>query len=74
MDLPQDENYETLGGLIFHVTGEIPKKNTTLSINELEIKVVSVLSNKIEKVAIKKSNWLNFKQNQFHILFLIKKL
>ena len=54
LDLPQDENYETLGGLIFHVTGEIPKKNTTLSINDLEIKVVSVLSNKIEKVAIKK--------------------
>ncbi|MFL2611793.1 MAG: hemolysin family protein [Flavobacteriaceae bacterium] len=56
LDLPQDENYETLGGLIFHVTGEIPKKNTTLSINELEIKVISVLSNKIEKVAIKRSN------------------
>ena len=54
LDLPQDENYETLGGLIFHITGEIPKKDTTLSINNLEIKVVSVLSNKIEKVAIKK--------------------
>ena len=54
LDLPQYENYETLGGLIFHMTGEIPKKDTTLSINNLEIKVVSVLSNKIEKVAIKK--------------------
>ena len=54
LDLPQDENYETLGGLIFHITGEIPQKDTTLSINDLEIKVVSVLSNKIEKVAIKK--------------------
>ena len=54
LDLPQDENYETLGGLIFHMTGEIPKKDTTLSINNLELKVVSVLSNKIEKVAIKK--------------------
>ena len=54
LDLPQDENYETLGGLIFHMTGEIPKKDTTISINNLEIKVVSVLSNKIEKVAIKK--------------------
>ena len=54
LNLPQDENYETLGGLIFHITGEIPQKDTTLSINDLEIKVVSVLSNKIEKVAIKK--------------------
>ena len=53
-NLPQDENYETLGGLIFHVTGEIPKKNTIFSINNIEIKVVSVLSNKIEKVAVKK--------------------
>ena len=57
LDLPQDENYETLGGLIFHMTGEIPKKDTTLSINNLEIKVVSVLSNKIEKVAIKKATF-----------------
>ena len=54
LNLPQDENYETLGGLIFHVTGEIPKKNTIFSINNIEIKVVSVLSNKIEKVAVKK--------------------
>ena len=54
LNLPQDENYETLGGLIFHVTGEIPKKNTIFSINNIEIKVISVLSNKIEKVAVKK--------------------
>ncbi len=54
LNLPQDENYETLGGLIFHMTGEIPKKNTIFSINDLEIKVISVLSNKIEKVAVKK--------------------
>ena len=53
-DLPQDENYETLGGLIFHLTGEIPKKGKVLSVNDLELKVVSVLSNKIEKVAVKK--------------------
>ncbi|MAW09011.1 MAG: hemolysin [Flavobacteriaceae bacterium TMED200] len=54
LNLPQDENYETLGGLIFHLTGEIPQKDTTLLINDLKIKVISVLSNKIEKVAIKK--------------------
>ena len=54
LNLPQDENYETLGGLIFHLTGEIPQKDTILPINNLEIKVVSVLSNKIEKVAVRK--------------------
>ena len=54
--LPRDENYETLGGLIFHKTGEIPKKDTVFSINDLEIKVISVLSNKIESVEIKKLN------------------
>ena len=54
LNLPQDENYETLGGLIFHLTGEIPQKDTILLINDLEIKVVSVLSNKIEKVAVRK--------------------
>ena len=50
----EDENYETLGGLIFHLTGEIPKKGKVLWVNDLELKVVSVLSNKIEKVAVKK--------------------
>ena len=54
LNLPQDENYETLGGLIFHLTGEIPQKDTILPINDLEIKVGSVLSNKIEKVAVRK--------------------
>ena len=54
LNLHQDENYETLGGLIFHLTGEIPQKDTILPINDLEIKVVSVLSNKIEKVAVRK--------------------
>ncbi len=56
LNLPEDENYETLGGLIFHITGEIPKKGTKLSINDLELKVISVLSNKIEKVFIEKVN------------------
>ena len=56
LNLPQDENYETLGGLIFHITGEIPKKGTKLSINNLKLKVISVLSNKIEKVFIEKVN------------------
>ena len=41
-NLPQDENYETLGGLIFHVTGEIPKKNTIFSINNPSIPVALI--------------------------------
>ena len=66
-ELPRDENYETLGGLIFHMTGEIPKKDTILSINDLEIKVISVLSNKIESVAIKKLN--DWYPNKFNFTF-----
>ena len=53
LSLPEDENYETLGGLIVHHTEEIPKKNLILTLGDYQIKVTQVSSTKIERVVIK---------------------
>ncbi len=50
--LPENENYETLGGLIVFHTEEIPDKGGVLSIENYRIKVTQVTSTKIERVAL----------------------
>ena len=54
--LPEDENYETLGGLIVHHTEEIPDKDLILSLGDYQIKVTQVSATKIERVVIKKQS------------------
>lgn len=53
LSLPEDENYETLGGLIVHHTGEIPHVQSTLTLGEIQITVTEVSSTKIERVEVK---------------------
>ncbi|MEL0301569.1 MAG: transporter associated domain-containing protein, partial [Flavobacteriaceae bacterium] len=52
LQLPQNENYETLGGLIVYHTEEIPAEGGVLSIENYHIKVTQVSSTKIERVSI----------------------
>ena len=52
LQLPQDENYETLGGLIVYHTEEIPAEGGVLSIDNYRIKVTQVSSTKIERVSL----------------------
>ena len=52
LQLPQDENYETLGGLIVYHTEEIPAEGGILSIENYHIKVTQVSSTKIERVSL----------------------
>ena len=52
LNLPEDENYETLGGLIVYHTEEIPAVGGTLSIENYSIKVTQVSSTKIERVSL----------------------
>ncbi|MEZ4779702.1 MAG: hemolysin family protein [Flavobacteriaceae bacterium] len=54
LDLPEGENYETLGGLIVNVTEEIPEKDETLEIEGYSFKILEVSSTKIELVEVKK--------------------
>ena len=52
LQLPQDENYETLGGLIVYHTEDIHAEGGILSIGNYRIKVTQVSSTKIERVSL----------------------
>lgn len=54
LDLPESEEYETLGGLIVNETGEIPEKESKIVIDPFQFTILEVSSTKIDLVAVKK--------------------
>ncbi len=52
LNLPENEAYETLGGLIVHFAEEIPNKGEIVDIEQYRIKVLDVSNTKIELVQI----------------------
>lgn len=52
-DLPESDNYETLGGMIVHYAEEIPDIGNVIRIENFEIKILEASSKKIEMVALK---------------------
>lgn len=55
LDLPESENYETLGGMIVNTTEEIPDQNETVEIEDYTIQILEVSSTKIEMVELKRN-------------------
>ena len=53
LQLPEHENYETLGGLIVHHTQEIPEQNQQISIDRFLFTIQEVSNTKIELIALK---------------------
>lgn len=53
LNLPEGENYETLGGLIVDETEEIPQINTQVTIKNYLFTILEVSSTKIDIVALK---------------------
>lgn len=53
LDLPEDENYETLGGLIVNYTEEIPPINEVLQIEGYQFTILEVSNTKIDLVSLK---------------------
>ena len=53
LDLPESENYETLGGLIVHEVEGIPDENELLDIDGYQFHILQTSSTKIELVQIK---------------------
>lgn len=49
----EDENFETLGGLIVHYTEEIPEQGETVEIDNYKFKILEVSNTKIELVELK---------------------
>ena len=55
LQLPENENYETLGGLIVHLTEEIPEEGQRISVENYTLKVTQVTATKIERVELLQS-------------------
>ena len=53
INLPESENYETLGGLIVNHTEEIPDKNEIVKIENFQFTILEVSNTKIDLVEIK---------------------
>jgi len=53
LELPEDDAYETLGGLIVHHTENIPHNEEVVEINQFEFLITKVTLSKIETVYLK---------------------
>ena len=53
LDLPESEEYETLGGLIVNETGEIPDKDAIISTENFQFTILEVSNTKIDLVGLK---------------------
>lgn len=53
INLPEGENYETLGGLIVSYTEEIPQKNDIVDIEKFQFEILEVSNTKINLVSLK---------------------
>jgi CBS domain containing-hemolysin-like protein len=52
LDLPESENYETLGGMIVNYTEGIPEQNAEVKINKFLFKILEVSTTKIDLVSV----------------------
>lgn len=52
LDLPESENYETLGGMIVDVTEGIPEQNAEVKLNKFLFKILEVSTTKIDLVSL----------------------
>lgn len=48
--LPEEEFYETLGGLVVHFTEKIPQQGDVFALDQYEFKILAVSSTKIERI------------------------
>ena len=53
LNLPESENYETLGGLIVHATEGIPQEHDDVQIENFKFTITEVSSTKIDEVFLK---------------------
>ncbi|GMN07021.1 hemolysin family protein [Croceitalea sp. MTPC5] len=56
LELPEGDEYETLGGLITNETGEIPEQNEEIRIADFLFEILEVSNNKIDLVKVQLLN------------------
>jgi len=53
-ELPDEDPYESLGGLIFHYMGKVPKTNESIRINSYELRIERMTGRRILSVIVTK--------------------
>ncbi len=53
IELPESENYETLGGLVVHHTEGIPEKGETIEVGEISYHILETSNTKIERIEVR---------------------
>ncbi|MBT3920600.1 MAG: hemolysin, partial [Flavobacteriaceae bacterium] len=53
LNLPENENYETLGGMIVSFTEDIPKKDEVIVLQDYTFNILEVSNTKLELVEVK---------------------
>lgn len=53
IDIPQEADYDTIGGYVFHCAGTIPSKGFTIHQDEFDLEVIDSNERVVEKVRIK---------------------
>ena len=56
IEFPEDRDYDTLGGYIFSELEKIPDKGESVTFNNWNFKVITLLENRIQKVEAQKIN------------------
>jgi putative hemolysin len=54
-DIPEDEDYDTIGGFVFHLFGHQPSVGDKLNFEELDLQVVEMDSGRIQKIKLIKN-------------------
>lgn len=52
MELPESDDYQTLGGYILHATGTIPEKNSTIVLPPYKIEILEKTANRLELLSV----------------------
>lgn len=58
LQLPEDEDYETIGGFVFTQIGKIPKENDTLTWQNLKFTILDADKRKVKKLRVELDNSL----------------
>ena len=50
--LPEEEDFDTIGGYVMYELGHMPKEGETISNKEFVIKIVKVTDRRVEKIEL----------------------
>ena len=53
LDLPEDDEYQTLAGYILVKTGQIPSENTKINLGDYEFEIIEKSANRLELIRVK---------------------